>query len=215
MCGRYTISTNIALLAEYFDANVPAEEVRPNYNATPSSRLPVILDTSPHEIRLVRWGFVPHWDKQRKMKPQINARLETAAEKPMFRDAYKKRHCLILADGFYEWNRDKKISVPFRIKRRNDKPFAMAGIWDAVDSNNEEPDLTFAVLTTEGNSVMKPIHDRMPVILPHDMEFEWLAIAGHEGDPPQIEAMDLMAYEVSRLVNTPRNNDPRIMVPIR
>jgi len=212
MCGRYTITTQVAQLAEYFDANVPAEDVRPNYNVTPASRLPVILDTSPHQINLVTWGFVPHWDKQHKMKPQINARLETAAEKPMFRDAYKKRHCLILADGFYEWKRDKTPSVPFRIALKHEKPFAMAGIWDAADEDEEHA--SFAILTAEANSVIRPIHNRMPVILPHGKEGDWLSIAGHERLPPQIPAKDLVVYEVSRAVNTPRNNDPRLLEPV-
>lgn len=213
MCGRYTISTKISLFGEYFDAQVPAEEVRPNYNATPSMMLPVILDEDPKEILLAKWGFLPHWAKDKKLRAQPNARLDTADVKPMFREAFKRHHCLILADGFYEWRTDGKKKTPFRIVRKDRKPFAMAGIWDAVEGEKKVP--TYAILTTDGSKIMEPIHNRMPVLLKPGHEKEWLdsPLENHA----KIVSMDdseLDAYEVSADVNKPINNRPEVMQPV-
>ena len=219
MCGRYTISTKIALLAEYFDAQVPAEEVKPNYNAAPSMELPVILNTSPEEISLVKWGFIPSWDKAGKMKPQINARLETASEKPMFRVAYKRRHCLVLADGFYEWHTEDGKKVPYRITRADKKPFAMAGLWETKPGSEDNQPSTFTILTTEANEMMRPIHHIMPVIIEHGKERDWLDIEdGLEEDQPTLSTIgsdEMTSYKVSTAVNSPRNNCPEVMEKIK
>lgn len=213
MCGRYTITTKVALLAEYFDANVPAEEVKPNYNATPSMVLPVILNTSPRQITMAIWGFEPHWAKKSKFHPQNNARIEGVGERPMFRDAYKKRHCLVLADGFYEWLTEGKTKIPFRIVLDNSKPFAMAGIWEPSADDGGPP--SFAILTTHANKVMSSIHDRMPVILKHGKESIWLEEAPSEKFLlNQAEAAELRTYEVSREVNSSKNNGPELIRPI-
>ncbi len=216
MCGRYTITTKVALLGQYFDAQVPAEEIKPNYNVTPSMRLPVILDESPDTISLVQWGFHPHWDKTGKLKPQINARLETAAERPMFRDSFKRRHCLVLADGFYEWKRDGIHKTPYRIKLKSGEPFAMAGIWDAKPTDTTEQESSFAILTTNANEVMTPIHNRMPVILQHGKEDDWLIAEGEYAPTLKtVDSYELVAYEVSRVVNSPLNNRPEVVEPVQ
>ena len=155
MCGRFTMATNAEALEERFRAHVSTEVAAPTYNAAPSQAQLTILNDRPDAIVHAAWGFVPEWaDGRPDVKPLINARAETVATKPYFRDAFKKKRCLILADGFYEWKRTGKSKIPYRIVLKTEEPFAFAGIWSAVHDAHGVVQPTFAILTTEANTLV-------------------------------------------------------------
>jgi putative SOS response-associated peptidase YedK len=163
MCGRFSLATSLEILREHFKITQGVSLV-PRYNIAPTQRLPV--QVKPGSIDFLNWGFVASWatefvDK----KAFINARSETVLEKPFFRQAFLKRRCLILADGFYEWKTMGRVKQPYYICRKDRKPFAMGGIWE-----ND----TCAILTTTANSALQSIHERMPVIIPENFYGSWL-----------------------------------------
>jgi putative SOS response-associated peptidase YedK len=217
MCGRYVLRVVLKNFRRDFelgfdidDSDVPMEGPA-RFNIAPTQMVPVIrVIDGKRWLSLVRWGLIPHWAKEVK-KPQINARGETIFEKPMFRDAARKRRCLILADGFYEWKRDandKPLQAYF-VTRGDGKPFAMAGIWDTWISPDGEVIDTCAIVTTEANAEVAPIHHRMPVILDPRDYLTWL-----EGDVEEVKALIKAAPDgtmapraVSNRVNAVRNDD--------
>ena len=214
MCGRYTL-TNADALAERFQVQLPAEAV-PTYNAAPSQGQLTILNAAPHVITVSAWGFVPEWAQGRTdVKPLINARAETLATKPFFRDAFKKKRCLVLADGFYEWRRTKEGKVPYRIALKTEAPFAFAGIWSTVHTAAGQPQTTFAIITTESNERVAQIHHRMPVILREEDEEDWLnphlPLAEAQAMLTPFPAERLTAYKVSTKVNAVAHNTPEVM----
>ena len=219
MCGRYTLSTSIEALQQRFHAVLSHASFMPTYNAAPSQALPVICNTRPQEIIVSAWGFVPEWaDGRADVKPLINARAETGATKPTFRQAFRSKRCLVLADGFYEWKRAGKRKVPHWIALQSGEPFAFAGIWSTVHDLSGAPYTTFAILTTEANELVAQIHDRMPVILHARDEAAWL-----DQRYPLDEAQALLApfpaalltlHEVSPRVNSPGYNTPDALHPI-
>ena len=164
MCGRYTIFTDAAALEARFHAYVPPSLLAPSYNAAPSQGLPTILSANPYVITVSVWGFRPEWADWRDVTPIINARAETVATKPFFRQAFRTKRCLVLADGFYEWKRTGKGKVPYRIALKTGEPFAFAGIWSLGQDAQRRPWSTFAILTTEANRLVAQLHNRMPVI---------------------------------------------------
>jgi putative SOS response-associated peptidase YedK len=204
MCGRFSLTAEPHHIEMRFGAKFITTDFEPTYNAAPSQMLPVILGRSPlknseHEIVMARWGFQPAWAKN--WTPQINARLETAGEKPMFRHAFTSAHCLVLADGYYEWKTVNGKRQPFRFVMRNREPFAMAGIWEKPYF--DETPATFAILTTTANELAAEVHDRMPVILPISYEHRWLTQTGHGmfGNLPQgFPADEMRCFPV-----TPKN----------
>lgn len=217
MCGRYALFTPPDELAERF--SVPVPDIEPTYNAAPSQHLPIVPDDA-EEIRPARWGLTPEWaDEERDV---INARAETMAEKPSFKDA---RRCLVPADGFYEWVEEGSGKQPYYVSRADGEPFAMAGLrtrWtpptkqtgldsfaESGSASSEEPDSieTFAVVTTEPDGIVKDLHHRMAVILDREHEREWLS-----GDPFSLASTDdLRAYSVSTAVNSPGNDSPELV----
>ena len=219
MCGRYTLSTPMEALEQRFHATLPREAFAPTYNAAPSQALPVICNTHAQEITMSAWGFVPEWaDGRADVKPLINARAETVATKPTFRQAFRSKRCLVLSDGFYEWKRAGKSKVPHRIALKSGAPFAFAGIWSTVHDSSGRPYTTFAILTTEANALVAQIHNRMPVILHARDEATWL-----NQRCPLDEAQALLApfpaelltlYEVSPNVNSPMYNTPDALHPV-
>ena len=214
MCGRYTL-TNADVLAERFRVLLPAEAVL-TYNAAPSQSQLTILNTAPHLITVSAWGFVPEWAEGRQdVKPLINARAETVATKPFFRDAFKKKRCLVLADGFYEWRRIKDGKVPYRIALKTEEPFAFAGIWSTVHNTAGQPQTTFAIITTESNALVTQIHHRMPVILHEEDEENWLdpqlPLAEAQAMLVPFPAERLTAYRVSTKVNAVAHNTPEVL----
>jgi putative SOS response-associated peptidase YedK len=219
MCGRFTMVTNAAALEERFHARLATEIAEPTYNAAPSQAQLTILNDHPQAIVRAAWGFVPEWaDGRPDVKPLINARAETVATKPFFRDAFKRKRCLVLADGFYEWKRAGKGKVPYRIALKTGEPFAFAGIWSMVHDAQGEEHPTFAILTTDANALVAQIHTRMPVILREQDEAAWLnSRLSHDAAQALLVPLPaelLMAYEVSPQVNSPAFNVPEALQPV-
>ena len=221
MCGRFARKSTQEVLADWFD--VELEDVpwfAPSFNVAPQSVQPVVRvnrDTGNRQFAIMRWGLVPPWAKDAKIGYNtINARAEEVASKPAFREAFKKRHCLIPADCFYEWMRlDAKSKRPFAIALKSEEPFAFAGLWESWRPKDGAPLETFTILTTSENELMRPIHDRMPVILePRDYD-RWLD-AGDLARPPvdllrPYPAEKMLAWPVSDRVGNVRNNDSALL----
>ena len=218
MCGRYTITVDGRQLALRFGAEPPAAGVAARHNAAPTQQLPVIVNAEPNAIRLLTWGLVPAWTRDKTGGTGlINARLETAAQRPSFRDAWRRRRCLVLADGFYEWQRTARGKVPMRIMLQSGEPFAFAGLWEEWLGAGEAALRTFTILTTTPNDLMAPIHTRMPVILRPEQEAAWLDTDSdrdwqRELGPYPSAAMT--AYPVSARVGSPRYDDPSLIEPL-
>ena len=219
MCGRYSFVAPAPAIEQRFDAKF-TEPTPPNYNAAPSQRLPVITNTAPGQIQLLCWGLVPAWSRDPTGGPKpINARAETLAEKPSFRMLLARRRCLVLADGFYEWQATPTGKVPHRILLRDEQPFAFAGLWDEwLDHATGVLHPTFTIITTEPNELMASIHSRMPVILPdRATEAAWLDDGHRLPDYQQLlqpyEAAAMREYVVGKRVNSPANNDAEVLAP--
>ncbi|SFG78818.1 Putative SOS response-associated peptidase YedK [Halopelagius inordinatus] len=233
MCGRYSLFTPTDELASRFDAE-PAQSFERRYNCAPGQELPVITDDAPGEFRLQKWGLVPEWADDRSVgRNLINARAETVRDKPSFREAFERRRCLVVADGFYEWAVRDGEKRPYRVAFEDDRPFAMAGLWErwrpdgtqtglnqfsAGGRPDAEPDVleTFTVITTEPNDVVADLHDRMAVVLAPDEESTWL-----DGDSDEAASLldthpgsEMHAYPVSTRVNDPTNDGPDLVEPL-
>jgi putative SOS response-associated peptidase YedK len=216
MCGRYTLTIDKSTIEKRFGGRfyIAQQEFEPTYNAAPSQMLPIIRTYRPDTIELAKWGFVREDWKRSRLRPQNNARLETADEKPMFHESFRTRHCLVIADSFYEW---KALAAgkkqPHRIMLKTGEPFAIAGIYARSEATEfesaEHKPVTFAILTTNANEIMQPIHDRMPVILPLGHEKNWLPPnpSGMFVFPP-FPAELLTSYPVTPKMNRASFNDP-------
>ncbi|MFT4412400.1 SOS response-associated peptidase [Fredinandcohnia humi] len=224
MCGRFTLFAEYDDIIERFSIEAAIEKglYIPSYNIAPShSVLSVINDGSKNRLGFLRWGLIPSWAKDEKIGyKMINARAETLSEKSSFRNAYKHRRCLVLADSFYEWKRgEDKTKTPMRIKLKTNEIFAMAGIWERWTSPTGDPIYSCSVITTEPNELMEEIHDRMPVILQKEDEHIWLNPSITKTSELSnllrpLPAHLLDAYEVSSFVNSPRNNSPNLIQQI-
>ena len=225
MCGRYTFIAPAPSVEQRFDAFF-TEPAPANYNAAPSQRLPIITNAAPGQIQLLSWGLVPSWSKDPTghgpaagPKP-INARAETLAEKPSFRQLLGRRRCLVLADSFYEWQATPAGKVPHRILLRDEQPFAFAGLWDEwLDRATGELHPTFTIITTAPNALMASIHNRMPVILPtRSAEQAWLddglGLAAHQQLLVPYDAAAMREYVISKRVNSPANNDADVLAAV-
>ena len=216
MCGRFTLTANIDEIIDRFsvEAFLQDDAYLPNYNVSPSqSVLAVINNGSINKMGYLRWGLIPPWAKDPSIGfKMINARAETLSEKASYRNAYKKKRCLIIADSFYEWKRlDNKTKIPMRIKLKSDKLFAMAGLWEQWKSPEGKSIFTCSVITTTPNELVKDIHDRMPVILRPEDEKIWINPTITDTDYlntllKPIDSHLMETYEVSNLVNSPKNN---------
>ena len=222
MCGRFTLSTPPANIARLF-ALTEQPHWHPKYNIAPTQPVPtvvVITGKDNRAFRLMRWGLIPHWAKDLKMGSRmINARSETVAEKPSFRSALKKRRCLIIADGFYEW---KKLpgghKQPHHIRRKDGQPFAFAGLWGTWESPDAEVIESCTILTTEANELIAEIHNRMPVILDPKNYDLWLNPSVQEAEAvlPLLKsaaAQSMTIVQVSSLVNSPANDRQACIKP--
>jgi putative SOS response-associated peptidase YedK len=219
MCGRFTRSQTIDEIAEAFFADIVEADLAPSYNIAPTQTIVSIAGNSVKRLLGMRWGLIPSWAKDDSMASKlINARAETVAEKPSFRDAFKKRRCLIIADGFYEWKKAGNEKIPFYIRLKSKEPFAFAGLFDNWEAPEGKVLTTCTIITTEANEMMSKLHERMPVILPREQHQLWL-----DGSVQKSDALkemlkpfspDLMeAYPVSRMVNSPSNNSPKCIEP--
>ena len=224
MCGRFTLKTDPETLTETFPGftTPAADELSPRYNITPSQQVAVVPNNGENNVEFFQWGLIPSWAKDPKIgNRMINARSETLAEKPSFRTAYKRRRCLVLTDGFYEWRAEpgSKIKTPFYIRLKSEKPFAFAGLWEAWSPNIDDDSLlSCTIITTSPNSLMETIHRRMPVILEPDGYDRWLDPS--DQSPKQLDGLlksypaeEMEAYPVSRLVNRPSNDSPDCIIP--
>lgn len=219
MCGRFTLATNTQKLAEAFaEFEVPAD-LPPRYNVAPSQPVAVVANNGQHKVEFFQWGLIPSWAKDPKIGNQmINARAETLAEKASFKNAYKRRRCLVLADGFYEWKKEgDNTKTPVYIRLASGEPFAFGGLWEMWQTA-EDFILSCTIITTSPNELMAQIHNRMPLILPRDTYEQWLDPA--ERTPDQLNGLlkpypaELMtAYPVSKLVNSPKNDSPVLIEP--
>jgi putative SOS response-associated peptidase YedK len=222
MCGRYRLSRRAEILAAY-DAEYEGVDWDAHYNIAPTQNVPVIRQDAKNPIRrasLMRWGLVPHWATDPAIGARmINARGETAAEKPAFKESLEHRRCLVPADGFYEWVRNGKSKQPYCFEMVERQPFAFAGLWDrwrAPDGTTLE---TCTILTTTPNQLLADVHNRMPVILPPEYYDLWLdpgfrdvAVTAEMLKPFEAELM--RRYPVSARVNNVANDDPRCSEPI-
>jgi len=217
VCGRYAFFSPAESVRKLFDVEVPLE-IAPRYNIAPTQYVPVVRQGGEHgrQLAMLYWGLVPFWAKDKAVgNRMINARAESLAEKPSFRNALRKRRCLVLADGYYEWRSQGGARQPYFIHRRDGQPFAMAGLWERWEKEGEVLE-SCTIVTTEANAFMRPLHHRMPVILPVDAQATWLAVnmaldselTGLLQPPPDDM---LSAHPVSTRVNNPRNEGPDLL----
>lgn len=221
MCGRFTMHVSMDELKALFDLDHTPEDVPERYNIAPTQQVAVILPQGENEraLEYLRWGLIPSWAKDPKIGSRmINARAETVAEKPSFRTALKKRRCLIIADGFYEWKTEGGKKVPMYIRLKSGEPFAFAGLWDVWQAPTGESLRTCTIITTAANETLGQFHHRMPVILPKENHDRWLDVNLHE-TAPLLELLnpypaDLMeAGPVSTKVNSAKNEGPELIEP--
>lgn len=229
MCGRYSLFASQSELESRFDVSFPFE-FEPRYNATPGQELPVITDEEPARVRRLKWGLVPRWADD-SSESHINARSETVDQKPAFANAYESRRCLVPADGFYEWADTGGGKQPYRVGFEDDRPFAMAGLYERwtpetrqaglgdfsggrdVAAGEPEPIESFTVLTTEPNGVVEPLHHRMAVILDPGAESAWLGGENVSFEP--VAGDEFRSYPVSTAVNDPSNDRPELVRPVQ
>lgn len=213
MCGRFTYAEEFRDIRIRFDLEKEIPLFRSRYNIAPAQEAAVIFSRDgTRSLTTMQWGLVPSWAIDPAIgNRMINARAETLAEKPAFKRLIGKRRCLVLADGFYEWRKEGKRKVPMRIRLKTGGPFGFAGLWDSWRKLDGAELQSFTIITTEANERFRPIHDRMPVILGEDDEGKWLDFdikdAGQilsllKPFPPEL----MEAYDVSTLVNSPRND---------
>ena len=222
MCGRFEIHAALEIIARIFgiEASDVLIEYRPNYNAAPTNDIPFVVKNGKRRLILCRWGFLPAWAKEEKTGfSMINARSETVAEKPAFREAFRKHRCIVPADGFYEWRKAGTTRIPMHIHLRSKEPMGLAGLYSAWSSPEGETICTCTIIVTNANKLVAPIHERMPVIL-HPADYDrWL--------DPQLQDVlslqpllkpyppeELEMHAVSDKVNSPRNNSPDLIEPV-
>lgn len=220
MCGRYSFAPDLKIVNQHYDITIKDGELTPNYNCAPTQLLPVITDEKPGQISLFRWGLIPFWAKDIAIGNKlINARSETITEKASFKNAFRRRRCLVPADAFYEWKTPeaKKGKIPYRIFLTTQPVFSMAGIWEQWKNPEGETIHSFSVITTSPNELMAEIHNRMPVILNSQEEKIWLQSTDQDellGLLRPYPAKEMSACRISDLVNSPRNNSKAIIEPI-
>jgi putative SOS response-associated peptidase YedK len=218
MCGRYTLKTPAGVLTERFDIEESSTSISSSYNIAPTQQVATVLaENGKRKLEMLHWGLIPSWAKDPEVgNRMINARAETVAEKPSYRKAFQERRCLILADGFYEWQKTDNGKQPFYIRMEDESPFAFAGLWESWRNGREIRSCT--IITTAPNELAASIHNRMPVILhPEDYDM-WLDPDFDEREPltsllKPFPAEAMEAYPVSRRVNKPANNDAGVVEP--
>jgi putative SOS response-associated peptidase YedK len=220
MCGRFTFQPTEAVY-ERFGISNRLDSLTARYNTAPGQMVPVIIANSPSPIVLMRWGLIPHWAKDEKTAyKMINARVETLTQRPAFRGLPSHNRCLVPASGFFEWQGEGRDKTPYYIHPQEDQYIAFAGLYDTWTTPDGEDLYTFTIITTEADSFMARLHNRMPVILARELEESWL-------DPELTTAHDVLdvlsrstgleleAYPVSWMVNRPNNDGPALIQGVR
>ena len=221
MCGRFTLATSADEIADLFDVS-DLPDLKPRYNIAPTQDVPVCrVAEGRREVSELHWGLVPFWADDKKIgNRMINARGETAASKPAFRAAFKYRRCLIPADGFYEWKKEADGKQPYRIRRKDNAPFAFAGLWEQWSDEDNQKLESFTIITCDAADWVEDLHSRMPVILDRDNFGFWLDTNNEDYDALEellvpYPRADLMTYEpVSRDVNSPANDRAELIEPL-
>jgi len=216
MCGRYSLLAPKKAVQRLFGCVTSAINFSPRYNIAPSQIAPVVTrhNDGAQNLKLMRWGLAPSWSTSTNNRYSLfNARVETVATKRTYRDAYRERRCLVPADGFYEWKKQGNIKEPYRISLTNKKIFAFAGLWERRDNGATSPIDSFTILTTSANSLISPIHARMPVILPTEAQTDWLS--GSELEPllSPYPAENMTTYPLDPYVNDARHDDLKCLSP--
>ncbi len=222
MCGRYSLTTPVEALRSLFrlvgNPNLP-----PRFNIAPTQDAAVVRPVqggAERELAMLRWGLVPSWSRGPDSRyGMINARAETVAEKPAYRAAFRQRRCLVPADGFYEWRQQGGRKQPYRFCLKEGGAFALAGLWESWSGGENETIESFTIIVTDANALVRPIHDRMPVIVDpvdHDawLDAEGTAVSEALALLRPFEAEAMTAYPVSPRVNSPRNDDAECVAPI-
>ncbi len=222
MCGRFSLGASATALATQFNLFEEPAWI-PRYNIAPTQEVLVVVQdptNANRQARRHRWGLIPSWAKDPAIGNQlINAQAETAATKPAFRSAFRKRRCLILADGFYEWKKEGRPKQPFHVRLRDGKPFAFAGLWERWEKTEGAAIDSCTILTTTPNDLLRVLHHRMAVILPLENYDLWLDPAVQDVDrlQPLLRAYtpeEMTAYPVSTRVNNPANDSPDCVEPV-
>lgn len=214
MCGRFSLELDDTFYPRYEVDTLL--EISPNYNVAPSSIIPVIVKNSPKKIIKMKWGYLPSWSKEYDSKYSvINTRVETIQSKPYFKESFTKYRCLIPATGFYEWRKDPTEKIPFYIHLKNSKYFSFAGIYSIWKDVSGKEFYTCSIITTKPNKLMIPIHDRMPVILSKEEEEIWIDkqtdLNVLKSLLDQYPSNEMEAYQISKDVNSPKNNYRKLL----
>ena len=222
MCGRYTLSSPNDAVADLFELpELPL--LPPRYNVAPTQEAAAVrvpAPGAPRRLDLLRWGLIPYWAEDPSIgNRMINARSESVAEKPAYRRSFRKQRCLIPTDGFYEWKKEGKLKQPYHIRRKDRLPFAFAGLWERWKNPEGKLLDSFTILTTDANELIRPLHNRMPVIIDRKDFGLWLDPAA--GDPVPLLALlvpapsgDMETVPVSRAVNSPAHDAPDCIEPL-
>jgi putative SOS response-associated peptidase YedK len=222
MCGRFTLSKSPTAIEKEFSVEI-SPQIEPQYNIYPTQMVGTILhniEKNERQFRKLRWGLIPSWAKDINIgSKMINARAESVAEKPSFRAAFKRRRCLIIVDGFYEWQMQGNKKQPYYIRMEDGRPFAFAGLWEHWESPGGEKIYSCTIVTTEPNELMKSIHERMPVIIAPEDYHIWLDTQGQDSESIKqllrpYSAKEMIAYPVGSLVNNPRYNHADCLMPV-
>ncbi len=216
MCGRFAFYSPSEATAALFGVS-GSLAVEPRYNIAPTQFVAAIRndEREDRELVMLRWGLVPFWAKDPSIgNRMINARAETVAEKPAYRAAYRRRRCLVLADGFYEWHKEGPVKTPYYISLESRGPFALAGLWEHWQSRETSDSLqTVTLITTAANEFMTPLHHRMPVILESSTADRWMAGDDLQPDAVAADCPTLSAWPVNRRVNNARNEGDDLIEP--
>jgi len=217
MCGRFIIA-DITGIEKRFQ--IEPQNLKPNYNLAPTQDVPVIINDGSNHLAMFRWGLIPFWAKDLAIGNKlINARAETVDEKPSFQLSLQRKRCLIVADGFYEWKKEGSTKRPYRITLKTKELFGFAGLWDTWKSPTGVIVNSCSIITTTPNELMAPIHKRMPVILPWEVEQVWMDQGVIDSSFLKTLLMpypadQMIAYEVSTLVNSPKNKGTECLAPV-
>ena len=222
MCGRYTLKAKGQTVADLFGL-LEEPDLEPRYNVAPTQQIPVVLEdvsTNGRTLEMMHWGLIPSWAKDPSIGSRmINARAETVSEKPSYRSAFKRRRCLIVADGFYEWKKTADGKQPYYLRLESGDPFGFAGLWESLSMDGGEEMRSATIITTEPNGVAAEIHNRMPVILPPELYDTWLDPDNDDWEEllsmlAPYPAEEMETYPVSKRVNRPANDEPGVLEPV-
>ena len=206
MCGRFSLTVTSKILFSHFAVEGP--DFEPRYNIAPSQEIIIIREDLPQKISYAKWGLIPHWAKE-KTYAMINARAETVDKKPAYKSSFRSKRCLIPADSFYEW----KEKIPYRYMMQDETPFAFAGIWDEWKRDNQVL-ITCSIITTEANSLVKKIHDRMPVILENPRLYLEIDEDGALKMLKPFDPKKMKSYKLSKIINSPKNDHRDVIKPM-